>query len=148
MWQFQAMLQLIPAVVVYWVTVILFFGGIGAYLISKFIKFIPFINKYKLPVELAAVVAIALGGYLYGGVEYRLKAQEMAAKVKEAEEKGREANKKLEGELKKKDQQIKDQANRLRDAARNNATRIDSTCKVDSKAIEIINEAAKEPKKQ
>lgn len=148
MWQIQAMLQLIPAVVVYWLTVALFAGGILGYLISKFIKFIPVVNKYKLAVELGAVLAITLGGYLYGGVEYRLKAQEMAEKVKEAEQQARDANKQMEDALKKKDQQIKEQANRLRDAARQNAARIDANCKVDPKAVEIINEAAKEPKKK
>ena len=148
MWQFQAMISWLPAGLIYWFTVILFFGGIVAYVLSKFAGIIPFVSRYKLAVELGSVVAILLGGYLYGGVEYRLKAQEMAEKVKEAEQKARDANKQMEEELKKKDKQLKEQQAKLRDATRQNAARIDANCKVDPKAIEIINEAAKEPKKK
>lgn len=148
MWQFQAMLSWLPAGLIYWFTVIVFFGGIVAYVLSKLAGWIPIVSRYRLPIELGAVVAILLGGYLYGGVEYRLKAQEMAEKVKIAEEQSREANKELSRQIKDKNQQIKDQAARLKDSVRQNAQRFDSQCTVDSEAVRIINEAAKEPKKK
>ena len=47
-----------------------------------------------------------------------------------------------------KNQQIKDQASRLKDSVKANAQRMDSQCTVDSEAVRIINEAAKEPKKR
>ena len=148
MWQIQAMLQLIPAVVVYWLTVILFAGGILGYLISKFIKFIPFVNKYKLAVELISVLAITLGGYLYGGVEYRLKAQEMAEKVKKSEEEARRINDNLRKELDAKNKQILEQQAELRKRVKENAAKWDAECKVDPTMIETINDAAKGPKKK
>ena len=148
MWQFQAMLQMIPAVVIYWFTVTLFFGGILAYLISKFIKFVPFVSKYKFPIEIASVLAVILGGYLYGGAEYRLKAQEMAEKVKAAEELSRTANKTMQRELDEKTKKIQDQEKRLRDQVKQSTQRIDAQCRVDSEAVRIINEAAKGPKKK
>lgn len=148
MWQFQAMISWLPAGLIYWFTVLLFFGGIAAYILSKLAGWIPFVSRYKLAVELGSVVAILLGGYLYGGVEYRLKAQEMAEKVKIAEEQSREANKELTKQLKDKNQQIKDQASKLKESVRQNAQRMDSQCTVDSEAVRIINEAAKEPKKK
>lgn len=148
MWQFQAMLSWLPAGLIYWFTVVLFFGGILAYIASKLAGWIPLVSRYKLAVELGSVVAILLGGYLYGGVEYRLKAQEMAEKVKIAEEQSKEANKKLSKELKDKNQQIKDQASKLKESVRQNAQRMDAQCTVDSEAVRIINEAAKEPKKK
>lgn len=148
MWQFQAMISWLPAGLIYWFTVILFFGGIIAYIVSKLAGWIPLVSRYKLAVELGSVVAILLGGYLYGGVEYRLKAQEMAEKVKVAEEQSRQANVDLKKEIDKKNQQIKDQASKLKESVRQNAQRMDSQCTVDSEAVRIINQAAQEPKKK
>ena len=147
MWQFQAMLQWLPAGLIYWFTVILFFGGIAAYILSKLTGWIPVIGRYKLPMELGAVIAITLGGYLYGGVEYRLKAQEMAEKVKQSEAEAERINNNLKKELDAKNKKIREQEAELRKKIKQNADKWNAECKVDPTMIETINEAAKGPKK-
>lgn len=148
MWQFQMMIQWLPAGLVYWVTVVLFFGGILAYLISKFIKFIPFVNQYKFPIEILSVVAMLIGGYFYGGAEYRLKAQEMVDKIAVAEKQSQDANDRLQDTLKKKQQVIREKEYVIREKIVQVKEKIDAECKVAPDAVQLINEAAKEPVKK
>lgn len=70
--------------------------GLAMILVSWFIWFIPLLNRYRFPVQVVGVIALAVGAYFSGGygveMMWRERVAEMEAKVRAAEEKSREVN--------------------------------------------------------
>lgn len=70
--------------------------GLAMILISWFIWFIPLLNRYRFPVQVIGVAALAVGAYFSGGygieMMWRERVAEMEAKVKAAEEQSRQVN--------------------------------------------------------
>ena len=89
------------------------------------------------------------GVYFYGGygveMEWRHKAEAAQAKVDEAEQKSAQANAALDAERKKKQQVIKQTEVVIKERIREVEKKIDADCKVDFEAVQILNDASKNP---
>jgi hypothetical protein len=96
MWQIQWALALIPESFFLWITYILIAIGVGLYVVSKLVTWLPLIAQYKLPAELSGVLLLIIGSFLFGsyGTEmaWRGRVAELEAKVKVAEEKSQQVN--------------------------------------------------------
>jgi hypothetical protein len=96
MWQIQWILSLIPDSFFLWITYILIAIGVGLYVVSKLVTWLPLIAQYKLPAELSGVLLLVIGSFLFGsyGTEmaWRGRVAELEAKVKVAEEKSQQVN--------------------------------------------------------
>lgn len=96
MWQIQWVLSLIPDSFFLWITYILITIGVGLYVVSKLVTWLPLIAQYKLPAELSGVLLLVIGSFLFGsyGTEmaWRERVAELEAKVKVAEEKSQQVN--------------------------------------------------------
>jgi hypothetical protein len=96
MWQIQWVLSLIPDSFFLWITYILIAIGVGLYVVSKLVTWLPLIAQYKLPAELSGVLLLVIGSFLFGsyGTEmaWRERVAELEAKVKVAEEKSQQVN--------------------------------------------------------
>lgn len=61
-----------------------------------FVKFVPFVNTYRTPVQIAGVLLLTTGVYFEGGysteMAWRERVREVEAKVAEAEKKSQETN--------------------------------------------------------
>jgi len=94
--QFGWMLSLVPDSLFVWIYYIMLTLGVGFYIASKLIKWIPLMGQYKLPAELVGVVLLVVGAYFYGGhgvqQAWLARVQELEAKVKVAEEKSQQVN--------------------------------------------------------
>lgn len=79
-----------------WVIHAVFSLGVIGVLVSFLLSFIPFISKYKLPMQIISLVILVLGVYLEGGLadhkEWELKAKELEVKVAEAEARAAQKN--------------------------------------------------------
>jgi hypothetical protein len=77
-------------------------GAIGI-LASYIIKFIPFLNIYRTPIQITSIVLFCAGVYWYGGYDtemtWRQRVADMEEKVRAAEEKSRAANEKLDNRV-------------------------------------------------
>ena len=77
--------------------------GVGLYIASKLIKWIPLMGQYKLPAELVGVVLLVVGAYFYGGYgvqkAWLARVAELEAKVKIAEEKSQQVNTVIETKI-------------------------------------------------
>jgi hypothetical protein len=102
-WQIQWVLALIPDSFFLWITYLLIAVGVGLYVASKLVTWIPLISQYKLPAELVGVVLLVAGSYLFGsyGTEmaWRERVRELEAKVKAAEEKSQQVNTVIETKI-------------------------------------------------
>jgi len=76
-------------------TLVLIFGILGT-LASWVLKFIPFIATYRLPIQVASIIALVVGVYFQGVIANEAKWQgkiaELQQKVAEAEVKSKETN--------------------------------------------------------
>lgn len=148
MWQIEWMLRLIPDTVFVWITAILFFGGVIAYILSKLVSIIPFVGRYKIALELGSIAALIVGAYFFCGVVYREQVAELKEKIRVSEEQSRQANRDLADALKEKSQVIKDKNKVLQEQLNLVATKIDSQCKITPDTTRILNEAARRPRKK
>ena len=83
------LLHLLPDSFIYFiVTCLLFLGFIGI-VAGFFLKFIPLINRYALPIQIISIALFSAGLYWYGGYEtekiWREKVKEAESQIKESE---------------------------------------------------------------
>jgi hypothetical protein len=75
---------------------LIFLAGIVGTIAGFVLGFIPFVSKYKLPIQIISLLLLSLGVYLEGGLsekaKWELRVKEMQAKVAEAQAKAAETN--------------------------------------------------------
>lgn len=75
---------------------IIFLAGVLGTIAGFVLGFIPFVSKYKLPIQIIGILLLSLGIYLEGGLaekaKWELRVKEMEAKVAEAQAKAAETN--------------------------------------------------------
>ena len=90
------MLSLIPDNIFVWIYYLMLTIGVGLYVASKLVKWIPMMGQYKLPTELVGVLLLVVGAYLCGGYgvqqAWTARVAELEAKVKAAEEQSQKVN--------------------------------------------------------
>jgi hypothetical protein len=75
---------------------LIFLAGIVGTIAGFVLGFIPFVSKYKLPIQIVSLLLLSLGVYLEGGLaekaKWELRVKEMEAKVAEAQAKAAVVN--------------------------------------------------------
>ena len=103
MGQIGWMLSLITDTLFIWIYYIMLTLGVGLYIASKLVKWLPMMGQYKLPAELVGVVLLVVGAYFYGGHSVQsawlARVAELEAKVKIAEEKSQQVNTVIETKI-------------------------------------------------
>jgi hypothetical protein len=150
MWQFQWMISLIPDSILIWFINIILLAGLVGTLAGFFIKFIPFINQYRYPIQIISIILLVGGVYFKGGYSTEMAWRE---KLRIAEEKARiaeaqavEANNKINTKIVEKVKVVKENTVVYRDRIKEVEKLIDKECKVAPEAIDIHNAAAKNVK--
>lgn len=150
MWQFQWMFSLIPDSLLLWFVNILLFAGLVGTVAGFFIKFIPFVNTYRLPVQIVSIVLLVAGVYFKGGYATemawrdKIKAAEERAAI--AEEKAKETNVKIQTKIVEKIKVVKQIQIVNQERIVKEKEYIDKDCRVPQVAVDIHNDAAKNRK--
>ena len=152
MWQFQWMLGLIPDSLLLWFINILLVVGLAGTIAGVFIKFIPFVNQYRLPVQIAGVLLLVAGVYFKGGyateMAWREKVKAAEERAAIAEEKAKETNVKIQTKIVEKIKVVKQNTVVYRDRIVKEKELIDKDCRVPQVAVDIHNDAAKNKKSE
>lgn len=123
-------------------------GTFGGALLSK----IPFIGQYGNIIKGVSVIALIAGiffeGYNFALSDYRAKVKEFEEKVAVAEQQAKDANGKIETKIVERVKVVKDTQYVIQEKIKEVEKRIDAECKVTPEAIDILNEAARTPKKE
>jgi cytochrome c biogenesis protein CcdA len=117
--------------------------GLGA---SFVLKFVPFVTQYRLVIQVAASIMIAVGLYMEGAISdntaWMDRVHALEKKVAEAEARSADANTQLVSRLAAKQKEIAavqaDAHSRVQQAA----VAIDAVCTVPATVISILNDAA------
>ena len=97
------MLSLIPETLFIWIYYVMLTLGLGLYVVSKLVKWLPMLGQYKLPAELIGIVLLVVGAYFYGGYgvqqAWQARVKDLEDKVKIAEEKSQQVNTVIETKI-------------------------------------------------
>lgn len=147
MWQISYMFSLIPDSLFIWITYALFGLGLVLYVASKLVAWIPFISRYKFPVEIIGVVLLIAGSYFYGGYAtekvWREHVKELEDKVAKAEAESKQVNEVIKEKIVTKVKEIKIFQDRIKEVIVEKEKIIDAQCKVPQEALDILNESAR-----
>jgi uncharacterized protein YacL len=146
MWQIMWILELLPEL--FWH--VLLGAAVAGIVIATLIRFIPFVNQYRLPIQLVSVAVLLLCVFMEGGFtvekKYAEKIKELKDQVAQVEQERDTANAKIKTKIVEKKVIIKQNVDRWNERIVEVEKKIDAECKVPQEAIEIINDAAKNRK--
>ena len=126
---------------------LIFLAGIVGTIAGFVLGFIPFISKYKLPIQIISLLLLSLGVYLEGGLaekaKWELRVKEMEAKVAEAEAKPAVVNTQIVEKIVTQKQIVKEKGDKIVQYIDREIKVFDNTCTVPELAIKAHNMAAK-----
>jgi hypothetical protein len=118
--------------------------GLGA---SFVLKFVPFVTQYRVPIQVAASILIAIGLYMEGAISdnnaWVARVHEIEKKVAEAEAKSADANTRLVTELAKNREKIATNQQAVKQAIQQNIQAINRQCKLTDISVEMYNQAVR-----
>jgi len=89
-------LHLLPDAFINWIVNIILIAGAVTTVAGFFVKFIPFVNTYRIPVQIAGIVLLTTGVYFQGGytteMAWRERVREVEDKLAIAEKRSAEVN--------------------------------------------------------
>lgn len=89
-------LHLLPDTLIAWTVNIVLIAGAVVTAAGFFVRFIPFVNTYRIPVQIAGILLLTLGVYFEGGytteMAWRERVREVEAKLAAAETQSAEVN--------------------------------------------------------
>ena len=93
------LLHLLPTSLILWIVNTLLVVGLIGIILGFFIKFIPLVNTFRLPIQIGSIVIFCVGLWWQGGYSveqaWRERVEEMEARVAAAEAQSKTANTKI-----------------------------------------------------
>lgn len=147
------LLNFIPDILLtFFVNAILILGVVGTIASSMFrlvIQYVPTLIPYRTVLQVVSVLLLAIGIYFKGGIaveqKWRDRVKELEEKVAAAEAESKTVNEKIVTVYKDKVKVVKDTEVVIQEKIVEKTKVIDAECKVAQDAIDIINQAAKNP---
>ena len=141
------LLHLLPTSLILWIVNIAMIAGAIGILASFFIKFIPFINIYRTPIQIVSIIVFCTGIYWYGGYTtemiWRDEVAKMEAKVAESEVKSKKVNRVIQKVYVDRVKVVKQDVVVVQEKIREISNTIDKDCKITPEAIDLLNQAAR-----
>ena len=135
-----------------WIFHAILLAGVLGLIASLVLKFIPFFNTYKLPVQVLSILLIVTGVWFEGAIsnqaEWEARVAEMQVKVAEAEAKSSEANVQIVTKVVKKTKRIREKGDAIityidREVVKNNEViKFVENCPIPDIIIKTHNAAA------
>lgn len=118
-------------------------AGVFGIIASWFFGFLPFINQYKLPVQIISIIVLIIGIWFEGAISnnnsWLLKIKDMEVKVAQAETQSAEVNTILVETILKKEKIIKDKQNEIKSAINKYVT---DECRLSNAAVILYNSSS------
>jgi len=141
------LLHLLPTSLILWIVNIAMIAGAIGILASFFIKFIPFINIHRTPIQIISIIVFCSGVYWYGGYTtemiWRDEVAKMEAKVAESEAKSKKVNRVIQKVYVDRVKVVKQDVVVVQEKIREISNTIDKDCKITPEAIDLLNQAAR-----
>ena len=126
-------------------------AGLVSTVIGFFCGWIPFVGRWKLPLQLLGIALLVAGVYFKGGysteMEWRARVAEVEKKVAVAEAKAKKANTQVQTKIVTKIVKIKEKQQIVKERIQQNKEVINRECKLSDEAISIYNSSITKEKK-
>ena len=126
-------------------------AGAVATVLGFFLGWVPFVGRWKLPLQLLGIALLVAGVYFKGGysteMEWRARVAEVEKKVAIAEAKAKKANTQVQTKIVTKIVKIKEKQQVVKDRIQQNKEVINRECKLSDEAISIYNSSITKEKK-
>ena len=126
-------------------------AGLVATVLGFFLGWIPFVGRWKLPLQLLGIALLVAGVYFKGGysteMEWRARVAEVEKKVAIAEAKAKKANTQIQTKIVTKIVKIKEKQQVVKERIQQNKEVINRECKLSDEAISIYNSSITKEKK-
>ena len=137
------LLHLLPDSFLIYVINAICIAGVVATVLGFFLGWVPFVGRWKLPLQLLGIALLVAGVYFKGGysteMEWRARVAEVEKKVAVAEAKAKKANTQVQTKIVTKIVKIHDKANVAKETIRRNKEAINKECKLSDEAISAYN---------
>ena len=142
------MLSLIPETLFIWIYYVMLTLGLGLYVVSKLVKWLPMLGQYKLPAELIGIVLLVVGAYFYGGYgvqqAWQARVKDLEDKVKVAEEKSQQVNTVIETKIVTKIKVVKENVYVNREIIKEVAGKqLDASCSLPRSTVSLHDSASR-----
>lgn len=121
-------------------------AGVLALLAGFVLKFIPFVKKYQLPLQVIGIILTVLGVWYEGGIakdaEWKARVAELETKVAQAEAKSAQVNTKVVTKVLTKTQVIKEKGDTVVQYIDREVAKYDAQCKIPEAAIKAHDASA------
>lgn len=125
---------------------LIFLAGILGTIAGFVLGFLPFVSKYKFPIQVISLLVLSLGVYLEGGLaekhKWELRVKEMEAKVAEAQAKSEKVNTQIVEKVITQTNTIKVRGDDIIKYIDREVKVFDNTCKIPDSGIRAHNLAA------
>jgi hypothetical protein len=126
-------------------------AGVVATVLGFFLGWVPFVGRWKLPLQLLGIALLVAGVYFKGGysteMEWRARVAEVEKKVAIAEAKAKKANTQVQTKIVTKIVKIKEKQQIVKERIQQNKEIINRECKLSDEAISIYNSSITKEKK-
>jgi hypothetical protein len=126
-------------------------AGVVATVLGFFLGWVPFVGRWKLPLQLLGIALLVAGVYFKGGysteMEWRARVAEVEKKVAIAEAKAKQANTQVQTKIVTKIVKIKEKQQVIKERIQQNKAVINAECKLSDEAISIYNSSITKEKK-
>ena len=143
------LISLLPDSMMAWVVHLITLAGLAGLGMGYFLSHIPLVSQYEKILKIAGAIALVVGVYLQGGVateqRWRDRVTELEARIKQAEEKSAVVNEVVKTKVVNKIKVVKEREIVVQERIKEVEKIIDAKCEVPKEAIDILNEAAKDP---
>jgi hypothetical protein len=129
-----------------WFWTLVLISGILGTLATWVLKFIPFVSTYRLPIQVASIIALIVGVYFQGVIaneaKWQARVKELEAKIAVAEAKSKEENVKIVNKIITKTEYYKERGQDIVQYVDREITKYDNTCPVPKEVVKAHNDAA------
>jgi hypothetical protein len=126
---------------------LIFVVGLLGLAASLVLKFVPFVAQYRVPIQVAASIMIAVGLYMEGAISDNTawvdRVHAMEKKVAEAEARSAESNTRLVTELANNREKIAANQVAVKQAIQQNIQAINRQCRLTDVSVDMYNQAVR-----
>lgn len=136
------LLTIVPELVFH---LVLAAGLIGLF-VAVFIKAIPIVNQYKLPIQIVSLILVVFGVYFQGALGYKqsvaVEVAELKQKLAEAEAKSAQTNTEIVEKIVKDTEVIREKGKTITEYIDREVVKYDDSCVLPKEVIDAHNAAA------
>ena len=134
-------LNVLPDYVFHIITII----GVLGIIFAPFMGVIPFVSKYKLPVQLISMIILLFGAFMEGAIlsenAWQSKVKELEVKLAKAEAESQKENVKIVEKIVTKTRIIREREQQINQYIDSELTKYDSQCMIPKEFVKVHNDS-------